>query len=460
MMSETTILQKLANYATSLRFEELPADVVSKANDCFFDLIGCYFAALGRPENRDRAERIMAFNPAPEAIVWGTGKYCGIAEAALAIGTLGYDLEYDDGISLGGHWGSASIPATALSVIRNGGAGQDLLAGIVASYEVGTRISRIYSPRLLQKHVHFPCVMGAFAAAVGYLRGARGLAAQLAGALSLAGLFPLGTYSTAISGAPGKGLYSGWPNFLGVQAARLADIGLSGDLDVLENRDGFGNVFGLGPADEAARQTALEGLGHEYRFMEVYFKPYPCCRWLHAPIHAALRIIGEHGLSREDVAGIRVSGPEFILMYDKRTGFESKVTCQYSIPYSVGAAVYFGRLGPGEYESDVRNDPGLRVFIERIEVGVDEELQGIPAVSFRTKVDLTCKDGRRFSTLGGLPWSRENPPAKQELVEKFVAITKDVLSQEEQEIWADLYRKGMESPDAWAVAVKRLHEKR
>jgi len=457
---EKTILQALADYAANLSFGELPAEVVAKANDCLFDLAGCYFAAFARGENRETVERIMALNPAQEAVVWGTGRKCGTAEAALAMGCLAYDLEYDDGISMAGHWGSASIPATVLSTLAHGGDGKDLLTAIVAAYEAGTRISRMYSPRLLKKHVHFPCVMGAFAAATGYVRGAKGSAEQLAGALSLAGLFPLGTYSTATSGAPGKGLYSGWPNFLGVQVARLSAMGMTGDLDVMEHPDGFGNVFGLGKADGACRETALGGLGKEYRFMQVYFKPYPCCRWLHAPVHAVLGILRENGLSRDDVERISIGGPEFISMYDTRMGYESKVTCQYSIPYSVGAAAYFGRLGLEEYEAPARNDMGLRRFIERIEMSVDDEMQRNFPASFHAKVELTCKDGRSFSTVAGMPWNDVEPPTKQELIDKFTFITRDVLPAGDRAAWAELYTAGMEAPGALERAADLFSQKR
>lgn len=304
-----TIIEQLSAFGTGLRFEDLPPEVVEKANDCFFDFVGCYYGAVKRDDIPQVIRGIAAMNPTPESCLWGAGLRCGTAEAALAMGTVGYHLEYDDGISVSGHWGSASIPASFLAVARRGGDGKDLITAIAAGYEVGCRISRMFSPRLLKKHIHFPCTMGAFGAAAGYARGSGASAEELAGALSLAGLFPVGTYSTATSGAKGKGLYSGWPNYLGINALRLSQLGLTGDPDVMEAPDGFANAVGLAPMTAEYLEEAGRDLGTDFRMMQVYFKPYPCCRWLHAPVYALLGLMKRHGISREELELLSAMSP-------------------------------------------------------------------------------------------------------------------------------------------------------
>lgn len=451
-----TVIETLAEFAAGLTFEELPVDVRARANDCLFDLIGCYYGALGREKNVRLLEKIAGFNRMPESALWGTGMSCGTAEAALGIGTLCYDLEYDDGISMSGHWGSASIPATFLSVAEHGGDGRDLLTAIVAAYEVGSRISRLFSPELLRRHVHFPCTMGAFGAITGYGKGAGFDSGQLAGALSLAGLFPVGTYSTAISGAAGKGLYSGWPNYLGVNCGRLAEAGLTGDADILESRDGFGTAVGLAPVGEEAAAYAVEKLGEEYRFLEVYFKPYPCCRWLHAPIHGALGVRKKYGIRVEDIEEVRIGGPEFAMMYDTHDGYESKVTCQYSIPYTVGAALLYGRVTTEEFEEDIRVGTPMKEISERITMYVDEELQRNFPGTFSVKMELRMRDGTCFRCSETTPWGPDCPPTREELIGKFRVLTEQALSKVEVEQWIALYLDGVESDGGFSRAVKLL----
>ena len=89
-----TILEKLADFAQQLKFEDLPRNVVRKANDCLLDFAGCYYAAVGRDDMPKVIRGIAAINPAPESRIWGTDLKCGIAEAALAMGTAGYYLRF------------------------------------------------------------------------------------------------------------------------------------------------------------------------------------------------------------------------------------------------------------------------------------------------------------------------------------------------------------------------------
>jgi len=44
---------------------------------------------------------------------------------------------------------------------------KDIIAAVVCAYEVGTRISRIYSKSMLEHKIHFPGAMGFYAAAAG-----------------------------------------------------------------------------------------------------------------------------------------------------------------------------------------------------------------------------------------------------------------------------------------------------
>ena len=67
---EDTMIEVLASYACGLTFEDLPKTVVRKANDCFFDLIGCYYGALKKEKNQAVLKAIAGFNPMPEAGIW------------------------------------------------------------------------------------------------------------------------------------------------------------------------------------------------------------------------------------------------------------------------------------------------------------------------------------------------------------------------------------------------------
>jgi 2-methylcitrate dehydratase PrpD len=451
----STALARIASFTESLAYSSLPEEVVRRACDCFFDTVGCYFGALGRLEDRSMPHGIAALNPAPEASVWGLGIRCGIAEAALIGGCLAYDLEYDDGVSLAGHWGSSSIPAAFFSNVFHNGSGKNLICAIVAAYEAGTRISRFYSPRLLEKNVHFPCTMGAFAAITGYAKAAGLDAGAITGALSLAGLFPLGAYSTAISGAPGKCLYAGWPNYLGINAVRFSRLNLRGDADILEHQAGFSAPFGLAPLGTADYPALFGDLGKRFCIMDTYFKPYPCNRWFHAPVAAALKIKEENRFSADDVVSVVVYGPSFMEMYNIHDGFDSKVRCQYSLPYAVGAALTAGKLGLEEFESPM---PGkaLLELVKKIQVRQDPVS---PPSARPVRVEITLKNGVMFSVDQSHPWSPENPPSEDELIAKFSGLTASLLPDAARQRWIDCYTSGFYRDEVYQTVTRLLSEK-
>ena len=217
----------------------------------------------------------------------------------------------------------------------------------------------------------------------------------------------------------------------------------------MEAPDGFARAVGLAPMEEKYLEEAGRNLGKDFHIMLAYFKPYPCCRWLHAPVHALLGLMKEHDIGREDIDSIDIGGPEFAMMYDTRSGYESKVTCQYSIPYSVGAAAWYGKLGVNEYEEPARTNEELRGFIGRISMRVDAELQAKFPEVFGVVLTLKLKDGRTFSVQQGTPWGPDSPPSQDELIGKFMGLTEGVLTPDEQAEWVRLYRSGFESEGAF-----------
>lgn len=441
---ERTLIQALADYATHLSFEDLPPQVVSKANDAIFDLIGCYYGAFPDPICQEVLLNSISHSHGEEATLWGTGKKISADEAAMAMGFLGYALEYDDGVSLGGHWGSASIPSAIATAEKEGRSGKDLIVAVVCGYDIGTRISQLYAPLLLSHKVHFPCAMGFYAAAsaVGRLMGLS--SEQFALGLSNGGLAPVGPYSTAVSGGQIKSMYSGWPDFLGIRLMEWGRKGIGGDVDLFESPDGIGMVFSGKALDEGQKAEALSNLGIDFKLMHSYFKPYPCNRWLHAPLYLLQNIIREKG---EIPIAVIVDGPSFLSLYDTRGDYTKKVKAQYSIPYTLAAMLLHRRCGICEFETDFRTSDAIQQMTERIALRKDPELDAKFPSQFVVRVTAKFLDGTEILKQGGLPWSPTQPATKQELIGKFRHLACATLPQTDLERWITLYTKGFEKGD-------------
>jgi len=442
-----TILEELAEFAVGISFEEIPKPVVRQANRCFIDLMGCFLGGFSIEQNRKLLTLALEINPKPEATVWGTGHKAGMAEAAMAHGCLAYHLEYDDGISLGAHWGSEAIPAALAAAEVGGCGGRDFLTAVVLAYEVGNRVSRVFSRDLLARGVHFPCAMGAFGAAAGVAKLMGLSAAQTASALGNACLSPVAPYGPAFSGAAIKDAYSGWPNALGIIMVRLSQAGWDGPKDLLEGPEGMGRILGWRGSTQELRRGILDGIGEEFEIMRTYFKPFPCCRWLHAAVQAMLDLKEQGEWTATEVESILVEGPGFLRMYDKTEEIDQEIKARYSLPYVVSAAALFGHLGIEEFDELRRGHPPLLALMDRVKVGLDTSLDQAFPDQFRTRVSVQSKGGKLWKNESGLPWGPDNPPTDTELTQKFSYLAGRVLAPVQIQSWLELFAKGIESDE-------------
>lgn len=456
-MRNDTLLSILADFTANLKYEDLPPKVISKANDVIFDFIGCYYGALADFNNKKILRFAIEHSAGKDSSLWGTGKRLSSDEAALAMGYCGYSLEYDDGVSLAGHWGSSSIPAIFSVAEKYKASEKDIIAAVVCAYEVGTRISRIYSKSMLEHKIHFPGAMGFYAAAAGVAKIMKLNSEQIAKGLANGGLASISPYSTAVSGARIKSMYSGWPNFLGIRLMELACTDVGGDIDVFESVDGLGVVLSGQPLSDEKRANVLANLGKEYMLLQSYFKPYPCCRWLHAPLYLLEKILAEN--SNKNIMQIIVRGPKFINLYNTRGDYSQTVKAQYSIPYTLAAMLLHHRCGIEEFSDTFRTSAAIRKTADMIKIAEDDEAEKLFPERFQITLAVRFDDGSYVEKTGGLPWGPDLPATKDELILKFKRLTTAILGCRNGEAIVKLYKSGFEIAGAFRQLVRILNRK-
>ncbi len=443
------ILEELAEFIVGLSLEDIPTSVKHQANRCLLDLMGCYWGGLSIQRNRMLLDVALETNPKPEATLRGTGHKAGMAEVAFAHGCVAHHLEYDDGISLGAHWGSETIPAIVAMAEVAKRSGADVLAAIVLAYDVGNRVSRAFSAEMLTRGIHFPCAMGVFGATAGVARLAGLSVAEIVNALGNSCLTPIAPYIPALSGDPVKDAYAGWPNFLGITMTRLARAGWGGPRELLEGPSGLGNAFGWTCSNDELRKRVLEGLGSEFEIRKTYFKAYPCCRWLHGPIQAILDLKKEGRWDAKDVVAIRVEGPALLKSYDLKEGFKQEIRSKFSLPYVVAVAASKGVLSLSEFDFPLRMDPALQALIKRVTVAVAPELDRIFPETYRTRATVKLHNGTLLVKESGLPWGPDNPPTDGEVRQKFSRLASRVLVRSSIDSVLSIMAEGIETHENW-----------
>src|SRR3954467_12746264 len=157
----------LAAFAAGLKFEDIPPEAIERIKYCALDSIGCCIFGVTLPWTRH--VQAMADDEGAKhggAICGGGGK-AAVANAVLVNNTAGHAFELDDihkeSIV---HPGSLATPvAIAFAEAAGGAPGRDVITGMIAGYEVGTRVGNAATMSLFLRGFHPQGTSGAFVAA-------------------------------------------------------------------------------------------------------------------------------------------------------------------------------------------------------------------------------------------------------------------------------------------------------
>ena len=164
----STIVEQLSTYVADMRYEDIPAEVVQQTKRLLIDTIGC---ALGgyRSPTYEIAQSIAAeVTSTRAATVMVSGLKTSADLATFVNGVMIRFLDYNDGYTSTGESGHPSDSiAAALSVAElMHRSGKELLAAIVAAYEVFCRVCDAVDLKPLgYDHVTVGCMASAAAAA-------------------------------------------------------------------------------------------------------------------------------------------------------------------------------------------------------------------------------------------------------------------------------------------------------
>jgi 2-methylcitrate dehydratase PrpD len=443
-MTTSPILQRLGEYSASIDANDLSASALQRVDWVVMDLVASTFAALGSPASRKLWAYAQEAGPQAVCTLWGSRHGACAATAAMVNGANGYEAEYDDGNTLGGHWGSSCIPSIlAIAESTSDRTASEVIASIIAAYEVGDRVSRPFSRKLLERGVHFPGMMGVFGAVAGASRMLRLSPTQTTKALALSSLAPVAPYHPGLTGADSKSLYSGWPNFCGIHFTRLAQAGFGGAPDLLEGPQGLAHVWGWEGDGPSLAHQVLEGLGRRLAIERTYFKPYPCCRWLHPVIQGVSEIVSANAIHVKDIASIQVSGPKFLAMYMVRGPFLTATQAKYSLPYCAAAASMTPEVGQECFEDARLHDSLLAALSGAVEFTVDEDLERSFPGSYSVDVAIVAQSGQVLASHQFPRWSAERPPSFDELAGKFTRVMQRKCADGIAQQWIEYFQRGL-----------------
>jgi len=317
------------------------------------------------------------------------------------------------------HPGSCIIPAAYASAEAEGSTGKELIAAIIAGYEVNCRIDSAIYPGLRNRGFHATGVVGTFGAAVAAGKLMRLSEEQMVNALGLAGIQAAGLEEWLTAGDMSKRLHAGKAAMNGVLAALLAREGYSGPSTVFEGKYGLFHTH----ADDYDLSRLTDGLGTDYKIIACKFKPYACCHELCPPITMALEAQKKHGIKPEDIVKIRI-GLNHVTAENQLKVAETPLHAQNHAAVAVAIALVKQQVFMKEF-FDSYDDPMVRKLGERTEVYTDPEIDAAFPKKIGTRLEIITKDVhyRMFE-------DDKQPIPYGYIKEKFAALASPHLSSE------------------------------
>lgn len=420
-MADETI--RLANYASRLRYENIPDNVVQRAKDCIADTVAVIVQGNGLPWSRMITAYAQRMGAGGQCRIFGaTGPTVQAPSAALANGTLAHAFESDNLTRPGAgvHPGATLVPSALAIAQERGLTGRAVIAAVVAGFEVMYRIGAATHHSNERRGFHAPGTTGPFGAAIAAGHLLQLDAAQMTNALGIAGSCASGLMEFARSGtgAMVKRLHLGRAAESGVLAASLAAEGFTGPSSVIEGEAGFLRVF----CNEWDIEAATRGLGGTFATLNLCLKRFPCHMTAHTAVQAVLELKEAHGFAGDAVDHVTVLGNERMATINNIADPSDIMMAQYSIPFCVALALFRDPRDPASFDDGAVCDAAIRAMCANVTVAAADPPTKVTGASI---VTIMLRDGRSFTReveeFNGTP---ARPLSLGELRDKFVTLSK------------------------------------
>ncbi|MFT3816701.1 MAG: MmgE/PrpD family protein [Rubrivivax sp.] len=223
----------------------------------------------------------------------------------------------------------------------------------------------------------------------------------------------------------------------GVEAAYLAQKGITGPEEIFEGARGWASLM-LGDTDW---ERVTQPMG-AWRIAKTCLKQYPAAYIIHNAIDAALELRALHELTAERIAGVTVHCYKWLHeeMVEggggkSRYDIDVRETADHSLPYCVAVALVDGEYTLDQLETPRWESAEVKAMLARLQCVHDPALDGGFPAQRPVRVVITTTDGRRLELTTPYPKGDPRKPLSDgEIADKFRRLTRRTLPRERQEI--------------------------
>jgi 2-methylcitrate dehydratase len=415
---------QIAEYAASLRFEDLTPEAVHECKRRLIDTLGCAFGAYDAEPSRVARAVAARYTGNPPARVIGTLQPSSPEHAAFANGTMLRYTDFNDSYfnKSSGHPSDmlAAVLAVGDSVHADG---KIVVTASAIAYEAFCNLSDVL-PRESGWDYVIHGVLGA-ALASGKLLGLD--AKQMGHAVSLALTPNMALEQTRLGElSHWKGCAAANASRNGVFAALLAQQGLTGPADPIEGR------YGMQKKAVGAFQWApFGGKGGPFRITRTHLKYYPAVVHSQSPIAAAIDLHRQK-VDPRDVKAIDIQSYWIAGRYTDRSSHlwnpGTRETADHSIAFNVASAIVDGTLSAESFREERLRDPLIRGLLEKMTIRENPEFTRAHPESWLCRIEVTTGSGaRKVATSEFWKGHVRNPMSDEEVEAKFRRLSVGLL---------------------------------
>ena len=352
---QTGITERVASWATSLRYEDVPEPVLVRARLQAASVLGAILASSGGSLHPRLLRAAARWGKGDEASIIPSGPRTPLHTACYVNAAASVAYDFDDYL-FAGHTGHSAVSGALAFGEAGGSDGCTVTTAIVAANEVAGRLgaSALLGPHNGQMWAYIHCIAGAVVAGrflaldVNAMRNAIGIALSQPP-------YPL---SSGFFGPDSKALIASGPLVEGIRAAELAAEGVTGPIDVIEGGGGFLKTIPKRPF-----AFAFDALGSAWVTQSLAFKTIPGCAYIDTGVEAFEEIrrafAEKHGraLQPGDVASIRVEATLFTNGMEKMSKPHRAPTLRatdvnFSLKLSLGVLLAAGEISVQSLSDD------------------------------------------------------------------------------------------------------------
>jgi 2-methylcitrate dehydratase len=413
------LAERLAEYAHSLRFDDLSKTAVHEAKRRFIDSLATAAGAMDADAYAIAKRCALRVQARSGASLIGGGT--SSAEWATFVnGLLIRYLDYNDTyLSLEpAHPSDNLAPVLAMGEAA-GANGRDLITTAVLAYEVQCRLCDAAS---LRKSGWDHVTYGAISSCIAASKLLRLEAPAITHAIGMAGVANVALRQTR------AGELSEWKGCAfanaarnGVFAALLAAEGMTGPAPIFEGELGIMKLL-TGPFEI----KELGGGTVPFMITKTYIKFWPAEYHSQSAIEAALKLRPQIG-SIDQIASLDIhtfdAAVDIIGKDPEKWRPKTRETADHSLPYCTAVALADGEVTRAQFDPKRFSDARLLDLVAKIKVHRDPALSARYPRGIPNRLTITLRDGRKLVHEIEFPRGHaENPMTDQEVEEKFRSL--------------------------------------